>query len=395
MQRNFRKPRFPFVNKGKFGRFIPVHRSPVFPGETLKSLSCDLKVASLPIKYGMLGATVDVWFYYVPNRLVWGSFPDWRMGDDTVTFPTANNGDERFWRPKNDDPHLPAKGYELIVNTYFRTDEDTEYDYDPSGELAAAPIVDMTGEGRASLEMDDLDETIDVSGGTLSLSELAKARAKLRYDERMEAMDGKYFNYLRNNGVRISDQMADIPEFLGHYRKYLEPSKSVDQSTGFTVQSYVHQAKISLDKRRYFQEDGYIIGIMTLRPKAIIRDSVVPERAWTSGPEYWPSKDQLLEHKKGNWPSTNTFGGTNSDDMVQSVDDFLFHGQHLGRNIASGKYFATFNPATLSDLRFPIALWDDVPIDGTTGNDLVGDHFVVDGVCKTALATPLRHWSVQ
>jgi hypothetical protein len=390
-QRKLRLPRFPFVNKGKLGRLELMHRSYVFAGETCQNIKADMKLATLPVKFGMMGATVDVWFYYVPMRLVWDEFPEWRMGNGG-TIPTQNP-DARIFQELGSDPRFVGRAYELIVNTFFRTDEDGEYTYANDQPMAVMPNVDMTGEGRGVLGYDDLDETIDVSGGTLSLSDVAQARAKLAYDRRMELMDGKYFNMLREQGVRISDQMADIPEFLGHYRKYVEPSKTVDQSSGFTVQSYVHNAKMEFNKRRYFPEDGLVLGCVSIRPKALARRSVVPERAWTD-PHLWPHKGQLQEHKKGNWPGSNNLGGMTSDTVVQSVDDYLFHGHHLARGIAADKYFAVFDPDTLANFRLPEGLYDSVPVDGSATNDLSGDHFVVDGIVKTKVATPLSHWAM-
>ena len=139
------------------------------------------------------------------------------------------------------------------------------------------------------------EETIDVSSGTLSLTELERKKANLRYERRVEAMDGKYINWLKNQGVNANETLAEVPEFVGHYRRYIKPSRTVDQSNGFTVQHYGHECKIKLSKRRYFQEAGVVIGVYSVRPKVHINSGYDLTGAIFGAPEYFPQPDRDWE----------------------------------------------------------------------------------------------------
>ena len=76
---------------GKFGNFMPIYYSDVVPGEALhgharvKFISDSLQKAALNRLF------FDVFFFYVPFRLLWSDFPAFISGDDTVGVPPVLN----------------------------------------------------------------------------------------------------------------------------------------------------------------------------------------------------------------------------------------------------------------------------------------------------------------
>jgi hypothetical protein len=390
LQRQMRKPRFVIGNTGKFGRLQPFTYSTVYAGETQKEIKAQLNFMSEPIAVAQSGATIDVWFYYVPYSLIWDNFQTWIMGDSVETLSTTDHIDSRtLWGVssiRSEQDHMLGNAYKKVVNHYFRDDEN-QISAVPTSPVAI-PIVDQSAETSGDVDLDNEDETIDVSSGTLSLKELERKRATLRYERRVEMMDGKYINWLKNQGVNANETLAEIPEFLGHYRRYIKPSRTVDQSNGFTVQHYGHECKIKLIKRRYFQEAGVVIGVYSVRPKVHLTGGFDLTAAQFASPQQFPQVGQLAEHKKVMSVDGNSWGGyenetDNNPATYMSIDAGLFKGRHHAFNVDSD-YIKSYDPTDDATAMYPTAAWDSMLV---TSQEV---HYAVDGVMSHSLVTPLR-----
>ena len=96
LNRSIRTPRFPIVASGVFGRLTPYFRHLVEPGSTLKKYRMNMRLASVPCKNVLTGATIDYWMFYVPLSYIWDDFEAYMMGDDTITEPQTNADDRLF-----------------------------------------------------------------------------------------------------------------------------------------------------------------------------------------------------------------------------------------------------------------------------------------------------------
>jgi len=392
LQRQMRKPRFVIGNTGKFGRLQPFTYSMVFAGETQKEIKAQLNFMSEPINVAQSGATIDVWFYYVPYSLIWSNFQTWVMGDTTDTLDgTYNSNGQSIWGRSDNDQgfgvldHALHQAYIKVANHYFRDDENQ---VTSATAPLSLPIVDQSAETTGDVDLDAEDETIDVSSGTLSLKELERKRATLRYERRVEMMDGKYINWLKNQGVNANETLAEIPEFLGHYRRYIKPSRTVDQSNGFTVQHYGHECKIKLTKRRYFQEAGLVIGVYSVRPKVHLLGGRDISGSIFNDPKQFPQVGQLAEHKQIRDPSGNSLGGYENEtdgapNTYMTIDASLWKGRHHAFNVDSD-YIKSHDPSDDEDAMYPTTAWDAMLV---TSQEV---HYAVDGVMSHSLVTPLR-----
>lgn len=395
LARNIRKPRHVLANAGDFGKLVPFSYHMVFAGESQHNIKTSLHFQSEPITPKLAGCTVDVWYYYVPHRLVWEDFPTWVMGDSSLTMPSANGPYGRTLFADNTTgsnyaPHFLANGYEMIVNQYFREEHDA-YDV-TTNTTATLPIVDRTAETQGDEDYETEDETIDVSSGTLSIREIERKRARLAYERRVESLDGKYTSWLRAQGVNANEAVAQIPEFLGHYRKYIKPSQTVNDANGATVQMYKHECNFTLNKRRFFQEHGHVIGVYALRPKVHLYGGVNAEWYMWSRPDYFPHVGQLAENKKIQGSNFENYGQLENNlsgtDTYMNMDHYLWHGRAHTLDTGSGSivaYDATSDETAL----YPQSAWDGVSV-GTPTND-----YFVDGIMSTKIATPLRRLRVQ
>lgn len=393
LQRQIRKPRFIIGNGGKFGRLIPFSYHHVFAGESQHNIKTMLQFMSKPVAQRMSGATVDIWYYYVPWRLAWSDFPTWVMGDSAVTPLSTNEvaGDALFGaQGQSYQSHMLATTYELIVNEYFREEHDQ---YTIATDPAVLPIVDRTAETQGDEDYEEEDETIDVSGGTLSVRELERHRAKLAYERKVESLDGKYTSFLRAQGVNANEAVAQIPEFLGHYRKYIKPQRTVNDSTGLSVQTFAHECTHTLSKRRFFQEHGVVIGCASIRPKIHLNGGYNADAHIWQSPQQFPHVGQLAEHKKiANNAFTSKGGQENeadgSPDTYLNVDHYLWNGRTHVMNVDSA-YINAYDPTDDETALYPSAAWDAVPSDNTAAV-----HFNFEGVVSSKIATPLRRLKV-
>ena len=396
LNRQIRKPRFPNVSGGQFGRLVPFHYHPVFSGESQHNIKTSLTFQSVPINAKLAGCTIDVWYYYVPHRLIWTDFPTWLMGDSTLTVPNTNTvaGNALFNAQGNQDGssehfHFLASGYEKVVNQFFREEHDQ---YAISSTPAVLPIVDRTAETQGDEDYEEEDETIDVSSGTLSLKEVERKRAQLAYERRVESLDGKYTSWLRAQGVNANEAIAQIPEFLGHYRKYVKPQQTVKESDGLTVQHYKHECNFSLSKRRYFQEHGNVIGVYSMRPKIHLKGGYNQDSTMWYSPEQMPHVGQLAEHKKIAANMISKGGYENEADGTPetylNIDHYLWSGR-MHTLVNDNTFVNGYDPTDDETALYPSTAWDAAPVSASTR------HFVADGVCSTKIATPLRRLKVM
>ena len=393
LSRQIRKPRNIIGNGGKFGRLIPFSYHHVFAGESQHNIKTQLQFMSKPVAHRMSGATVDIWYYYVPWRLVWSDFPTWVMGDSTLAPPTTNTseGNALFGaQAYAEQSHLLGHAYTRIVNQYFREEHDQ---YSIATDPAVLPIVDRTAETQGDEEYEEEDESIDVSGGTLSLKTLERHRARLAYERKVESLDGKYTSFLRAQGVNANETVAQIPEFLGHYRKYIKPQRTVNDSTGLSVQTFAHECSHTLSKRRFFQEHGVVIGCASIRPKVHLNGGLNSDASIWNTPQQFPHVGQLAEHKK---IADNAFASIGAYEneadgapaTYLNIDHYLWNGRTHVMNVDSS-YINAYDPTDDETALYPTAAWDAVPTDNSAAQ-----HFNFEGVMSTKVATPLRRLKV-
>ena len=286
--------------------------------------------------------------------------------------------------------HLLGTAYTMIVNEYFREEHDQ---YTISSDPAVLPIVDRTAETQGDEDYEEEDETIDVSGGTLSIRGLERSRAKLAYERKVESLDGKYTSFLRAQGVNANETVAQTPEFLGHYRKYIKPQRTVNDSTGLSVQTFAHECTHTLSKRRFFQEHGCVIGCASIRPKVHLNGGQNVDGFMWDSPRQFPHVGQLAENKKIGSNTFDSYGGYENETdgtpaTYLNIDHYLWHGRTHVLNVDSA-YINAYDPTNDETALYPSAAWDAVPSDNTAAV-----HYNFEGVMSSKVATPLRRLKV-
>jgi len=114
----------------------------------------------------------------------------------------------------------------------------------------------------------------DLTGASaITINALREAMALQRYAEARSRYGSRYTEYLSYLGVRSSDARLQRPEYLGGGRETIQFSEVLQTAEGTNpvgeLRGHGIAAARSNRYRRFFEEHGYIISLMVIRPKTI------------------------------------------------------------------------------------------------------------------------------
>ena len=189
----------------------------------------------------------------------------------------------RPWTQKGSDVTLPVGSDAPIhanviegggVSVY--SDQESEYRFlDP--EVTTVDIgatQDTVGANRLYADLS--------AAGAVNINDFREAFAKQRYQEARARYGSRFTEYLRYLGIRPSDARLQEPEYLGGGTARLQFSE-VLQTAGTTNGSgdgvgdlYGHGiAGVRTPRfRKFFEEHGYVITLLSIRPKAVYMNGV-------------------------------------------------------------------------------------------------------------------------
>jgi len=135
------------------------------------------------------------------------------------------------------------------------------------------------------------------SASAVTVNVLREALALQRYEEARARYGSRYTEYLQYLGVRSSDARLQRPEYLGGGRETIQFSEVLQTAEGTkpvgTLRGHGISSMRSNRYRRFFEEHGYVITLLTARPKAIYANGL--ERTWNrrTKEDFWQKE---LEH---------------------------------------------------------------------------------------------------
>ncbi len=112
------------------------------------------------------------------------------------------------------------------------------------------------------------------SASAIPINEFRKAFALQRYQEARARYGSRYTEYLRYLGVRSSDSRLQRPEYLGGGRQTIAFSEVLQTAEGAStpvgdLKGHGIAAVRSGRYRRFFEEHGHVISLMSVRPKVM------------------------------------------------------------------------------------------------------------------------------
>lgn len=142
------------------------------------------------------------------------------------------------------------------------------------------------------------DVRADLSGASaITINALREAMALQRYQEARARYGSRYVEYLRYLGVRSSDARLQRPEYLGGGRETIQFSEVLQTAEGTQPVGEMRGHGISGMRsnryRKFFEEHGYVISLMAVRPKTIYSQGLFRHWNRRNKEDYW---QQELQH---------------------------------------------------------------------------------------------------
>lgn len=136
------------------------------------------------------------------------------------------------------------------------------------------------------------------NASAITLNALREAAALQRMQEARARYGSRYSEYLRYMGVRYSDARLQRPEFLGGGRDVIQFSEVLQTAPGTDpvgdLKGHGITGMRSRRWRRTFEEHGFLITLITVRPKSIYADGL--ERHWNRRfkEDFWQPELQFI-----------------------------------------------------------------------------------------------------
>lgn len=138
----------------------------------------------------------------------------------------------------------------------------------------------------------------DLTGASaITVNALREALALQRYEEARARYGSRYTEYLRYLGIRSSDARLQRPEYLGGGKKVIQFSEVLQTAQGSDPVGEMRGHGISAMRsnryRRYFEEHGYVLSLMSVRPRTMYGQQLT--RTWNRRikEDFWQKE---LEH---------------------------------------------------------------------------------------------------
>jgi len=255
------------------------------------SYSPDLEFSALPFR--AYNAIYNA--HYRDQDLVTELVIDKTDGEDTTTETDIQNvawekdyfTTSRPWEQKGNEVTIPL-GDDAPITGIGHGDGSTwasgpknAYETDGTGAKSYADYR-LTSDGGApafAIEEDpnnagfpNIRADLSEAGG-ISINDLRLALAIQRYQEARAQYGSRYVEYLRYLGVRSSDRRLQNPEYLGGGRQVIQFSEVLQTAEGTdpvaTMKGHGIAAMRTNRFRRFFEEHGIVMTLMSVVPKSI------------------------------------------------------------------------------------------------------------------------------
>lgn len=139
----------------------------------------------------------------------------------------------------------------------------------------------------------------DLSGASaITITALREAMALQRYAEARARYGSRYVEYLAYLGVRSSDARQQRPEYLGGGRQTIQFSEVLQTAEGTnpvaTMRGHGIAGMRSNRYRKFFEEHGYVISLMVVRPKTMYPQGLFRHWNRRTRDEFWQRELQFI-----------------------------------------------------------------------------------------------------
>lgn len=324
---------------------------------------------SLPDFLGVPPGVANLEVSALPIRAYNKIFNEYYRDQDLVTAVTEDTTDiqqiawekdyftaARPWTQKGSEVTLPLGGTANVGNAGKSGAVAVQDFSDDSWNLMTANTTHVGYGGSASTEGQGLVADLSEATGA-SVDEVREAFALQRYKEARARYGSRYTEYLAYLGINSGDARLQRAQYLGGGKQTISFSEVLQTSNDGTngavgdMSGHGIAAMRSRRYRKYFQEHGYVISLMSARPRSMYVDGL--ERTWNrrTKEDYWQKElqhigQQAVQNKEvyaqGTAADANTFGYADryaeyrhQPSTIASEFRTTFNYWHMGREFSS------------------------------------------------------------
>lgn len=386
----------------------PFMMAPVLPGETLRNLSIQQRIVSDPITDKLSGAHAENYLFYVKLRDLDGRDDFEQMlidpGADVSSYYDTNVDTEYYYDPNGATNNINwlKLCYQRIVAEHFRGEEEAWNSHtDSVTGLAVASVLNMPGWLDSLTTNDDFtaeDVSISTAGdNAFTVRELEDAQ-KTYHLALLQGITQKSFqDYLRDSGVSTGiAKEPHVPELLLMERQWTYPTNAVEPTDGSVASAYVWSNTIRRTQAKFFSEPGFLVGLTMVRPKVYYSGINSSPAGGMTSMTSWLTPD-LRNDPTAGWRQYNaTYGpagnGCDTEAYRFKYDDLLLYGDQFLNYAVDGNTNSVALPVDGTDLinrRYPSATdINEIFVDDLNASGL---RFIrQDGICNLAVDSYLR-----
>ena len=187
-------------------------------------------------------------------------------GEPTITGTVVGNGTPTF-----------SKGGSVANSIAISRSDDPKLVYD------SANVNQALSWANPALKVDLNFQAGNPELGSVDINQLREAFALQRFEEHRALYGSRYVEYLRYLGVKSSDARLQRPEYLGGSRQTIQFSEVLQTAPGGddpvgALKGHGIGAMRTNRYRRFFEEHGYVITIMMVRPISVYMQGL--SRMW-------------------------------------------------------------------------------------------------------------------
>jgi hypothetical protein len=373
------------------------------PGETLKSASIQARVFSDPLVSNIQGWWLEFYLFYVRVGDFLTPFNDSMRNTlrDPTNNPSSTQADTPSWawyHGPSTEPNFMYQCYGPIVRAYFRKE----------GEDGTTAILDRYCATRVTGSSGLVNSLYtDASIGSPTGAD-GWAQNWNAFQQIMETRitSATWEEFLAQQGVSTPPKLVEyerdfqIPELVRFVRDFAYPLATVNQSDG-TIKTTVQWSMTErVDKKRFFAEPGFLVGLMCCRPKCyFLNQNGSLSDCYLGHGAYWPRPEwdtdphmRLLKWAPG---AAGPVRGGSVAYWHDMADLFLYGDQFINQDptapiSGTGLGLTTVAlPATdLAGKEYPSKVdAQKVFVDGGTGGTAQWLH--ADGMCSIRIASKI------
>lgn len=210
--------------------------------------------------------------------------------EDDITIPNIAWSKDMFtaarpWEQKGPDVTLPLGTIQVDTWTRLSDPSDTGRLLIRGTQQPEGPAGSIQGSNPIPNTSVDTDVVLTGDGTAIDINELRRAFALQRFAEARAQYGSRYVEYLAHLGIKSSNARLDRPEYLGGGKQRVAISEVLqtgpeadraDPSLYGVGDMYGHGiASTSSNRyRKFFEEHGYVVSILSVRPHAMYQDGI-------------------------------------------------------------------------------------------------------------------------